>query len=360
MNILHISRTMGQGGAEKVVYQICKDKKVDNMFIASTGGVYEDLLKKDNIKNYKIPDIDNKNPFLMIKTLFILNRIIKQEKIDIVHSHHRMAAFYSRILNIFNKKFKRVYTAHNVFFNRKKLLRFSLKESKIIAVGEGVKNNLINVYNIDKDNIEIIYNSIEVPKKINKPNDEIIKNKKNKIFIATIGRLSEQKGIDIFIKSLQPIISKNRNIYGIIIGDGELKNKMIDLAKELNIENNIIFLGYRKDVLELITCMDFIVLSSRWEGFPLTPIETFAMKKTIIVSNIDGNNEIVKNNYNGLLFEKDNIDDLTNKINKMLSIDKTKLEENAYKDYTKKYSYNNFINKYYEMYNILYKNKISK
>ena len=110
MRILHISRTMGQGGAEKVVYQICKDYNDDKleMFIASTGGIYEKELAKIGIKHYYIPDLDSKNPIDIIKTLFVLKKIIKEEKIDIIHSHHRMAAFYSKILSLFNKKIKRL------------------------------------------------------------------------------------------------------------------------------------------------------------------------------------------------------------------------------------------------------------
>ena len=352
MNILHISRTMGQGGAEKVVYQICKESHHNNnMIIASTGGAYEEELAKKNIKHYIIPDIDNKNPIKILKTFLILRKIIKTEKIDIIHSHHRMAAFYSRLLTLFHKNIKRVYTAHNVFFNKKKLLRFALKGSIIIAVGNGVKKNLIEEYQIDEKNITIIYNSIEIPKTIQKTQDDFLKQKEDKIYIATIGRLSEQKGIDIYLKAITPIIQKNKKVYGIIIGDGELKEDMIELTKQLKIEKNILFLGYRKDVLELISSMDFIVLSSRWEGFPLTPIETFAMKKTIIVSNIDGNNEIVRENENGLLFEKDNIQELTEKMNKLIENDRKKLEENAYKDYQEKYSYKTFIDNYNKIYN---------
>ena len=351
MNILHISRTMGQGGAEKVVYQICKEVN-ENMFIASTGGSLEEELTNSGVKHYTIPDINGKNPFIMIKTFIILKKIIKKEKIDIIHSHHRMAAFYSRLLCLFNKKIKRVYTAHNVFYNKKKLLNFSLKGSKIIAVGNGVKNNLINFYNIDSNNIEVIYNSIEKPLNINDPQDEIIKNKGKKKFIGTIGRLSDQKGIDVFLKAMSLIIQKDSETYGFIIGDGELRNELESLCNNLNIQNNIIFLGYRRDVLSLIKCMDFIVLASRWEGFPLTPIETFMVGKTIIVSNIDGNNEIVIDNYNGLLFEKDNVKELANNMEILLNEkDKLKkLEKNAVKDYLDKYSYKTFIEKYSRVY----------
>lgn len=352
MNILHISRTMGQGGAEKVVYQICKDKTEDtNMFIASTGGILEDKLKESNVKHITIPDINDKNPMKIIKTIMILNKTIKKYNIDCIHSHHRMAAFYARILTIFRNDISCVYTAHNVFYDKIKLLRFALRKTKIIAVGDGVKNNLINVYGINENNIQIIYNSVEMPNKLIEVKDNLF-NKDNKILIGTIGRLSEQKGIDIFIKAIANVIKENKEVYGIVIGDGELREELEKLTETLNISENIYFLGYRSDVLEIISKLDFVVLSSRWEGFPLTPIETFMMGKSIIATNIDGNNEIVVNEKNGLLFEKDDYEELSNCIFRLLQEKKLlkKLEENAKNDYIEKYSYDTFKKKYIEVY----------
>lgn len=356
MNILHISRTMGQGGAEKVVYQLCRDAE-NKMVVASTGGNYESDLHEINVRHYTIPDINGKNPLSMFRTLFILKKIIKKEEIDIVHSHHRMAAFYSKLLNIFNKRFKRIYTSHNVFFDKKRLLRFSLKGSAIVAVGDGVKKNLMNCYGIKFERIKVIYNSIEIPEKINLPNDEFIKKKKDNTYICTIGRLSEQKGIDVFLRAIAKVIQNNKSVYGIIIGDGELKEDLIKLSQKLNIENNIMFLGYRKDVIELIRCMDFIVLSSRWEGLPLTPIEAFSQYKTVIASDIAGNNEIVQNKKNGLLFEKDNVEDLADKMFYFIKNkeEKAKMEKTSFSCYKEKYSYENFIKNYMNLYEKIYR-----
>ncbi len=125
------------------------------------------------------------------------------------------------------------------------------------------------------------------------------------------------------------------------------------MSKELKIEDNIIFMGYRSDVLDIIKYLDFVVLSSRWEGFPLTPIEVFSQRKTLIASDIDGNNDIVINGYNGLLFEKDSIKDLSLRINDLIYNSKQVefLEKNAYKDYQEKYSYSVFIKQYEDYYN---------
>lgn len=351
MRVLHISRTMGQGGAEKVVYQICKEAHEEAMFVASTGGAHVEELEKNGIKHFVIPDIDSKSPIVILRTFLILKKVIKSENIDVVHSHHRMAAFYSRVLNIFNRSFKRVYTAHNVFNNKRGLLRYALKGSKVVAVGNGVKSNLTGFYGIDENRVDVIYNSVERPERIDTPNDQFIRDKKDKIFVATVGRISEQKGMDVFVSALSSIIKRDRNVYGVIIGDGEDREKLEQQVANLEIQDNIIFLGFRKDIFSLIKAMDFVVLSSRWEGFPLTPIETFSVGKTIIVSDIEGNNEIV-DGTNGLLFEKDNVEELKVRIEELCyDVEKRKnLEKEALKSFSQKYSYEVFIENYQKLY----------
>ena len=77
MKVLHISRTMGQGGAEKIVYQLCRDNSAEEQIVVSCGGVYADKLEQDGIKQYKIPDLDNKNPFIMLKCLALIFTIVR-------------------------------------------------------------------------------------------------------------------------------------------------------------------------------------------------------------------------------------------------------------------------------------------
>ena len=101
-NILHISRTMDIGGAERIVYQLSSDLKdeFDSVHVASTGGLWESELAAQGIQHHKILDIDSKNPVTVLKLLFSIHQIIKQKGITIVHTHHRMAAFYIRLSKI--------------------------------------------------------------------------------------------------------------------------------------------------------------------------------------------------------------------------------------------------------------------
>ena len=340
MNVLHISRSMGQGGAQKVVCQLCEDVKA-NHFIASCGGVHVESLKEFGVKHFLIPDMDRKNPFDMLKTLLILIKIVRKQKIELVHSHHRMAAFYARLLQFVFPELKHIYTAHNVFKGQKKLLAFALSKATIVACGDTVKNNLIEEYGVVEP--QVIYNSVKRPENLECDN-ELIKDEveKGSYLIGCVGRLSEQKGIDVFVKAIAEVV---------IIGDGEERNKLQELAEGLRIKENLLFLGYQKNVFALMNQMQFIVLPSRWEGFPLTPIETFSVGKTIVVSDIKNNLEIVEPGKNGLSFKKDDVADLHVKIELMMK-EKIDFELNAQKSYDEKFSYENFISGYQSCYEI--------
>lgn len=351
MKILHISRTMGQGGAEKIVYQLCRDNHVHKQIVISSGGVYENDLMRLGIKHYTMPDIDKKNIVLMCKCFFKIMKVIKIEKVDIIHAHHRMAAFYTKLISIFTH-IKRVYTAHNVFSDKKVLTCFALKGSCIVAVGEGVKQNLIETYGITEKDIRVIYNTVKIKKQGSRDEFLCHEKEKGKILIGNIGRITEQKGMDVFLYAIKKTIEIFPNVLGIIIGDGEEENKLKLLAQELSISKNIVFMGYRKDVLDIISQLDFVVLSSRWEGFPLTPIEVFSQGKTIIASDISGNNEIVRNEINGLLFKKEDYFELSEKMIYLIvnSKKRKKFETVAINTFENEFEYSKFI----EAYNTIY------
>ena len=170
--------------------------------------------------------------------------------------------------------------------------------------------------------------------------------------MGTIGRIVPQKGIDIFIKSVKKARDKNADIIGVIVGDGTERAEMESLVRKLEMENYIIFMGFQKAVLTIISQMDFLVLASRWEGLPLTPIEVFSQGKTMIASDISGNNEVITNNYNGLLCQADKVSDFAEKICCLANDTalRKKLEENAKKTYNEKFKYEIFVEKYCAVY----------
>lgn len=352
MNILHISRTMGQGGAEKIVYQLATGmkEKGQGICVASTGGVYAGQLKKHHIPHYGLDDLEHKNPGVILRTLWRLHRIIKKEKIDIIHTHHRMAALYARILKLFYPKIKLIYTAHNVFTNKKLLTSLSLSGTFIAAVGKNVKQNLVEFFGLKEKKIRIIYNAVHIEKKDTDKHSAMLESlkKQNYLLVAAIGRLSEQKGIDVFIRAVYEVKKKIPQVKGVIIGDGEQREELEKLTSDLGLTSDIIFLGYQKYITALIGQIDLVVMPSRWEGFPLTPIEVFAMQKTVAASDIGGIREIVRNGENGLLVPKDEAEAFGEAIVKLLTDDELRscLEKNGKADYESRYDYESFIRQY--------------
>lgn len=354
-NILYFTRTMGQGGTEKVILQLCRNfnNEFNKIVVCSIGGVHEEELKRLGIKHYKINDIENKNPINILKTFIELIDIIKTEKIDIIHTHHRMSAFYTSMLKKI-MKFKFIHTTHNTFLDKKILTRMSLSNANIIAVGKKVKENLCDFYKLNNEKIEVIYNGIE--KDINEIVEvpEIKEYKEQGYFIVgNVGRLSEQKGMEYYIEAIPDILKINNKVMFFIVGDGEERNKLEELVDDLNIKDNVIFLGYRNDVTNVIKQLDVVVLSSLWEGLPLTPIEAFSVGKTVIGTNVDGTPEIIKNEHNGILITPKSSQDITNAVLKIIeySFLRSQLEKNAYNMYLNKFSIDKFNESYLKYYN---------
>ena len=345
-NILHISRTMDIGGAEKIVYQLATDLKeeFDSVHIASTGGLWEGTLSEKGIQHHKILDVESKSPKTLTTNFRILCSIVKKHKIDIIHTHHRMAAFYARLLMYLFPKVKHVYTAHNIFDNRLKLYKYSVQGARVVAVGEGVSKHLKKDLGVDS---LIIYNAIH-------ENDDTSKVKQiidcPETKIGFIGRLSEQKGLAYLIEAIK-LLDKEK-IHLFIVGDGDIKDKLLQKVQNLGIAEKITFLGYRKDTTAIINSCDFMVMPSLYEGLPLTLIEYFQNGKTLVGTTIPGIKEVVTQEKSGLLVEPGDASGLAKEILR-LSADselRSRLEEQAKKIYKEKFSYSNFKTKYLEVY----------
>ena len=345
-NILHISRTMDIGGAERIVYQLATDLKEEfsNVHVASTGGLWEIKLKEAGVYHHKIADIDSKKPKVIFSILKNLNNIIKVNNITIVHTHHRMAAFYIRLLQMFHPKLIHIYTAHNVFHDKLSLYNFSLKHTHTIAVSHAVKKNLLKDAKVH--DVEVIYNGVKFDK-----TSRTVRHITDYagIKIGCVARLAEQKGLAYLIKALK--ILEKQEIKLFIVGEGELRDELLEQTEKLGITNKVEFLGYRRDVMECINSFDFCILPSLYEGFGLVAIETFMNGKTIIATDIPGVNEIV-NEGNGILVPVKDSERLAEAI-ELLASDfslRETLAEQARRDYEERFSYSIFINSYKEYY----------
>ncbi|MEQ3507573.1 glycosyltransferase family 4 protein [Enterococcus cecorum] len=360
-NVLIFTRSMGLGGTENVILQLTEILMESgfNIVVCSSGGVNVAKLNKLGIKHYYMKDITKIGVLNFFINLILLYKIILKENISIIHVHHRMAAFYTQFLYQ-KRKLLKIASVHNTFYDKKILTRIAYKNFKLIAVGNEVKKNLVDFFGLKESDIVVIRNAV-------KPFNEIvvmdkhIKNCREKGLkvVINVGRLTKQKGMEYFILAADKVIRKNKNVAFLIVGTGELEHKLIDLVLEKKLSEKVFFLGYRSDVRNLMSQSDLIVLSSLWEGFPLTPIESFSVGKTVVATSVDGTKEIVDNYVNGILVKPKDYDELATQIVEVLAKDdlRAKLESNAYAKYLNNYSIERLRSDYKKLYENLLNNK---
>lgn len=352
-NILFIVRTMGLGGTENVVLQLCEilSDKVNKIVVCSSGGVHEKKLQEMGIKHYMIPDIASKNPMNILKSCYSIKNVIDKERITIVHSHHRMAALYAEL--VAPKSVIRVANAHNTFTDKKKLTQWAYRNTKVIAVGEIVKKNLTDFFKIPKDQVCVIHNAVKsFDGKIVQVEALCQERTKGNVLIGNIGRLSEQKGMTYFIEAAAITSKIHPEARFIIVGDGEEREQLYAIVKKKGLLDRVLFLGYRNDIQNVMSQLDFVVLSSLWEGLPLTPIEAYSVGKTVIGTAVDGTIEIIRDGVDGYLVEPRNPEQLAERMNELIenSEMRKELELRAKERYQIEFSFDKLTQRYIEFY----------
>lgn len=182
---------------------------------------------------------------------------------------------------------------------------------KIISVSQFTKDRLVK-FGVNKNKIDVVYNGFgpEIYKKIKT-------DKFKRPTICCIARLTPQKRVEDLIKALPLIKSKIPNIKCKIIGDGEEKERLLDLGRELKLMDNIEFIGFVKNYDEVIRTLKsshVFCLPSILEGFGIVVVEAMASGVPFVCSDIAPLKEVTKNGQGGFLFKQENHKDLAEKI----------------------------------------------
>ncbi|WP_415342104.1 glycosyltransferase family 4 protein [Clostridium perfringens] len=276
------------------------------------------LIKK-GVKIYNIPF--SRNP-LSLDNLKAFNELIKiqeENQYDMIHVHTPIASIYGRLLKLKFKNLKTIYTAHGYHF-----LKNGPKMGWILYYPiEKLMAKLTDVtININKEDFEITKKKLK-PKKaylingvglnINEYSllSEGERNKKRRVLgikdddfvVIMIAELNGNKNQMQLVRAIELLKNKYQNIKCLIVGEGKKLQFLKKEVKKRSLEKNIVFLGFRKDVNELINASDIGVLFSYREGLPRNLMEIMANGKRIVATNIRGNRDIVCNKFIGTLVE---------------------------------------------------------
>ena len=352
LEILHIVESFGGG-----VYDFIKD------FTEVTPEYQHTILygKRENLKNnFKDEfrenidfilwknakrEISIKNDFLALRELL---NLLKKEKFDIIHLHSSKAGFLGRIATrICHQQNRVIYTTHGVSFlrkdisNRKLQLYIFLEKIGNLCDGRTIACSKSEAEFIQSKEIKCSY----VNNGIKLKNEEIKTKKKEgkELKIVTVGRITIQKNPKLFNEIAENFI-ENKNIRFIWIGDGELREQ---LSSE-----NIEITGWlsQEEVRQQLKEADIYLSTSSWEGLPLAVLQGMENSLPLVLSNCIGNIDLVKEDYNGFLFE--NKGEVIEKINFLIK-NKEKIKElgeNSYLFLKKEFDIRNMIRKYKTLY----------
>jgi len=314
INVLHLISTFTQGGAEIQILNVIKKKK-ENITVLIMKDQTDEYLKQALLKiGCKVFFLNLKNGYQHPKYLFQLLKVIKENDIDIIHSHEFGSMMWSILCKIAKPKLKLVHSIQDsviinnwskttLFFNR-----FFLDMN--IAVSEAI---LKDCFTLNLKAVKI-YNAVDT-KKFN-----LIHEDTNSFTIINIARITYyKKGLDIFIKALKECKNRGMKFVCYLVGrvlesDKDSLEYLKRLIEDYGLLEEISFMGNREDIPELLARSDLFILPSRYEGLPLALLEAMAAKLPVIASNITGSIEVIENMKNGLLFESENHSDLAVKI----------------------------------------------
>lgn len=352
MNILHLQNHLNICcGVSKTIFLIAKNASSNfNHNVACLDGDGFSRFESLNIKPAILKDYKN-SPLGFIRHFIKLYLFCKQNKINIIHSHHRyfdlLAFLISQALKI-----KTITSVQSKVYDHK---FFSYKSEILIACSNSIKEHLINNYKIDERRIKVIHNAVDpkefVPTKTKAALINELSIPADKFIIGYFGRLDfKEKGVDILLAAFLNLGKVNMDLFLLLVGNGVDENKIIQFVTQNNLSAKVV--NSQRDIFNYYQLLDVFVLPSRIDPFPVVMLETGIMKIPFIGSNVDGIAELIEDEIDGLLFKSGKSDDLQSKILKIYSSKKlaNDLAENLYKKISQNLLASNMVNKYQEAY----------
>ncbi len=365
----------GFGGASMHVLQLLKFMRSLGHEVGLVSAPDKRLIteaKNFSVKVFENPYFVRRFHFLNdIKAFLPVYKAIKDFKPDIIHAHSTkagvIARFWSAVLGIKSVIFTAhgwVFTEGKRYFERwitaqveKLMAKFT---AKIICVSEFDKNLALKFKIAPENKLITIYNGVD-PKIF----DQGLRCKDSKkvadeIIITFVGRLAPPKDIFLLIDAVEPI----DGVKVLIVGDGELRDKVEKYILRKNLNEKVKLLGERFDVPGILAQSDIFILPSRWEGLPLTIIEAMMAKLPVIASAVGGVPELVDNGITGILVPPRDVEALRFAIRKLVENPDLRVQMgiNGYKKAIEKFKLEDMLaktlNVYYEVLNLHDQNKV--
>ena len=348
INVLQVIPKLGYGGAETGCYDIAHylAEKECGSYIATSGGELLKFVKKNRVGIFKIP-VHSKNPILIFLNAIFLSFFILAKKINIVHARSRAPAWSCYLACLLtNRAF--VTTFHGTYNFNNKLKKFynsvMLRSNLTIAGSNFIFSHINENYNEylnKKKKLRVIFRGINIDY-FSQKNISVLKQEKlkmewgleqNKFTILMPGRLTSWKGQEKLIESLNILIEDYNitNFQAILLGSDQGRKvytkKLHSLVERYSLTKKVKFIENCKEMPLAYSLADVVVSASiEPEAFGRVAVESQAMGKPIIASNLGGSKETVLNKKTGFLYKHDDPRELAKNLNTVIQLNQEELK----------------------------------
>lgn len=330
--ILHLITGLEIGGAEMMLLKILPRMQdvFDNRICCIMGhGPIGGKLEEAGVPVYYL-NLKNIFDFSVISRF---RKIIKEFKPDVLVTYLIHADLFGRILGrIFG--IKKIICSVRVKLIQIKYLPLLFLDAITAPLvthyhfnSQSVANMYRKFFFLPKTKITVIPNGLEIEnydKHVdNQQKKEDLGVPRDKIIIGCVAKLRKQKGHKYLVSAFAEVLKNNPNVFLLLIGDGEERENIEKQIENLSISDDVLLLGNRNDISELLQIIDIFVLPTLFEGMSNALMEAMAVGKPIIATDIPENRELIENKKNGILVSIKNpkkisiaIDDLINNVDK--------------------------------------------
>lgn len=303
MRILQILPELNVGGVETGTVDFAKYlvRQGHHSVVVSNGGVLVEELIKSGSKHYPLP-VHKKSLITMLRSIRALRDIIREEKIDIVHARSRVPAWIA-FFACRGTRSEFLTTCHG-FYSNHPMSRIMNWSKLLIVPSQVLGRYLVETFKVPPESIRVVPRSVDLDK------FHVFKNEskgKSHFVIGIIGRLTPLKGHAFFLKAMVKVVRSMPYVKIWVIGDAPAgkegyRQELEILARHLGLSEHVEFLGHRRDIPELLSQMDVLVLSSvQPESFGRAVLEAQASGVPVVATKIGGVLEIIEHEKTGLL-----------------------------------------------------------
>jgi len=298
-NLLIMIPTLNVAGAEKFVVDLALniDKEKFNVSVGvlykSKKQIFIEILEQNNIN---IVDFSADSKMKILKNI---KNYFKNNKIDILHTNLNTILYTMFYAKKYKIK-KCIFTFHTIAEKndtkfKKIFYQYAFKKINFIPVGisDYITNNIIDKYKIPSNKIECIYNGVDIDK------FNVVEKNNDKITLINVGTLYHVKNHAFLIRSFKKLIDKGYDLKLNILGDGQLREELENLIKDLELEDFVELKGIVNNVSDYLQQADIYCGSSIFEGLPISILEAMACGLPVVSTNAGGVVDIVKNDVNG-------------------------------------------------------------